>query len=276
MAAVAAHVGGHVLDDAQDGHAHLLEHLDALLGVQQRNILRGGDDHRAGHGHALAQGELDVARARGHVDDEVVQVFPVGLAQELLQRLGGHGAAPDHGFVLVHQKADGHDLHAVVFERLHGLAVVAFRAAVDAQHHGLAGAVDVGVEHAHAGTLGRQGQGQVGGGGALAHATLARGHGNDVLHLGQELHTALHGMGDDLGGDVDRHVAHPGHALGGGYQAAAQLGHQALGGVAQLHVKRHVATADLHVAQGAGADKILARVGVEHAGKCGQKALFGD
>ena len=58
----------------------------------------------------------------------------------------------------------------------------------------------------------------------LAHTTLAGGHGNDVLDLGQELHAALHGMGDDLGGDVDRHVVHARHALGGSHQAAAQLG----------------------------------------------------
>jgi hypothetical protein len=83
---------------------HLLKHLDALFGVQQRNVLRRGDDHGAGHGHALAQRELDVAGAGGHVDDQVVQVFPVGLAQQLLQRLRGHGAAPDHGFVLSTRK----------------------------------------------------------------------------------------------------------------------------------------------------------------------------
>jgi hypothetical protein len=59
-------------------------------------------------GTLLAQRELDVAGARGHVDDQVVQVFPVGLAHQLLQRLAGHGAAPDHGLVFVHQKADGH------------------------------------------------------------------------------------------------------------------------------------------------------------------------
>src|SRR5260370_13250271 len=28
----------HVLDQAQDGHAHLLEHLHALLGVDQRDV----------------------------------------------------------------------------------------------------------------------------------------------------------------------------------------------------------------------------------------------
>jgi multidrug efflux pump subunit AcrA (membrane-fusion protein) len=69
----------------------------ALARVEQRDVLRRGDDHRAGQRHALAQRELDVAGARRHVDEQVVQVAPVGLAQQLLQRLRGHRAAPDHG-----------------------------------------------------------------------------------------------------------------------------------------------------------------------------------
>ena len=44
---------------------HLLEHLDALLGVQQRDVLRVVTITGAGHGHALAQRELDVAGAGG-------------------------------------------------------------------------------------------------------------------------------------------------------------------------------------------------------------------
>src|SRR6218665_2261526 len=70
MAAVAADMGRHVLDDAQDGHTHLLEHPDALFRVEQRNVLRRGDDHGACHRHALAQRELYVASAGRHVDDE--------------------------------------------------------------------------------------------------------------------------------------------------------------------------------------------------------------
>ena len=207
-----AHVHRHVLDDAEDRHADLLEHLDALLGVEQRDVLRRGHDHRAGHRHALRQRELDVAGAGRQVDDQVVEVLPVGLAQQLLQRLRGHRAAPDHGLVLVDQEADRHHLHAVVLQRLHGLAVLALGPARDAQHHRQAGAVDVGIEQADAGALGRQRERQVGGGGALADAALARGHGDDVLDVGHQLHAALHRMADHLGRDVDRDVVDAGHA----------------------------------------------------------------
>ena len=274
MAAFAAHVHGHVLDDAEDGHAHFFKHLDALARVEQGDVLRRGDDDGTGHGHTLAQGQLDVAGAGGHVHDQVVQVFPVGLAQQLLQRLGGHGAAPDHGFVLCHQEADGHDLHAVVFQRLHGFAVARLGAGVDAHHHRLAGAIDVGVEQAHAGPLGGQRQRQVHSGGAFAHATLARGHGDDVLDVGHQLHTALHRVGNDAGAEVDRHVVHPRHAFGRRHQRAAQGRDLALGGVTQLDVKSHVAATDLQVFQRAGADKVGAGVGVHHALQRGLDVLF--
>jgi hypothetical protein len=96
------------------------------------------------------------------------------------------------------------------------------------------------------------------------------------LTCGKQLHAALHGVGHYLGGDVDRDVLHARHSLGGGHQAAAQLGQQALGRVTQLDIKGYIAAMNLHIAQGAGADEILARVGVLHAGERGQKALFGD
>ena len=182
---------GHVFHQAQDRDTHFFEHLDALFGVQQGDVLRRGHDHGARHGHALAQGELDVTGARRHVDDQIIQLFPVGLAQELLQRLGGHRAAPDHGLVLIDQKTDRHDLHAVVFHRLHGLAIFAFRSTFDAHHHGLAGAVDVGIEQTDLGTLGSQRQRQINGGGAFAHTAFARGHSHDVFHLRQQRHATL-------------------------------------------------------------------------------------
>ena len=173
MAALAANVHRHVFNNPQDRHPNLFKHLDALLGIQQRNVLRRRDDHRARHGYTLAQGELDVARTGGHVHNQVIQIAPIRLAQQLLQRLRCHRAAPDHGFVLSHQKANGHDLHTIVFQRLHGLAVVALGATIDAHHHRNAGAVDVGIQQAHAGPLGGQSQGQIDGRSALAHAALA-------------------------------------------------------------------------------------------------------
>ena len=54
--------------------------------------------------------QLDVAGAGRHVDDQVVEVAPVGVLQQLLERLRDHRAAPDHRRVGVDQEADRHRL----------------------------------------------------------------------------------------------------------------------------------------------------------------------
>jgi hypothetical protein len=110
VAALRADVDAHVLDDAEDRDADLLEHLEALAGIEQGDVLRRGDDHRAGHRHLLGQGELDVAGARRQVDHQVVDVAPLRVAEQLLQRLGHHRAAPDHRRFGVDQEADRHGL----------------------------------------------------------------------------------------------------------------------------------------------------------------------
>jgi len=87
--------------------------------------------------------------------------------------LGGHGAAPNHGLVLVYQKSNRHDLDTIIFHGLHGLAVFAVGPAFNAHHHGLAGAVNVGVEQAHTGPFCCQRQRQIHGRGAFANTALA-------------------------------------------------------------------------------------------------------
>ena len=89
-----------------------------LARIQQGDVLRRGDDHRAGHRHLLRQGQLDVAGARRQVDDQVVQLVPAGVVEQLRQRLGDHRPAPDHRRLLLHQQADRHDLQAVRGHRL--------------------------------------------------------------------------------------------------------------------------------------------------------------
>ena len=123
MAAVRADVHAHVLDDSEHGHVDLLEHLEALAGVGQRDVLRRRDDHGARDRHALRERELDVAGAGRHVDDEVVEVAPVGIAQQLGQRLRDHRAAPHHRLLRVDQEADRHGRDPVCGERLDALAV---------------------------------------------------------------------------------------------------------------------------------------------------------
>ena len=70
----------------------LLIHPDGPARVGQRHRLRRGDHDRAGHGHRLAQAERDVAGARRHVDDQVVEIVPRHLAEELLDARRGASA----------------------------------------------------------------------------------------------------------------------------------------------------------------------------------------
>ena len=125
-AALGADVQRHVLDDAEDRDADLLEHLQSLHGIDQRDVLRSRDDDGTSHRHLLRERQLDVASARRHVDHEVVEVLPVGLTQQLLQRLRHHRAAPHHRLVGIDQQTDRAHLYAVVFLRFERASVHAF------------------------------------------------------------------------------------------------------------------------------------------------------
>src|SRR3569832_510752 len=81
MAALAANVDAHVLDDAEHRHLYLFEHLETLAGVQQGDVLRRGDDDRAAHRDALRERELNITGARRQIHHEIVQVVPMGLVQ---------------------------------------------------------------------------------------------------------------------------------------------------------------------------------------------------
>ena len=177
-------MNAHVFDDADHRDVDFAEHFDAFFAVQQGNVLRGGDDDGAGDRDFLAEGELDVAGAGGHVDDEVVEFIPQGLLEQLHNGAADHGAAPGHGGFVGGDEGHGVGLQAV---SLHGHEVFVFAyvralAFGDAEHHADAGAVDVGVEDAHSCAFGLQGQGEVDRCGRFAHASLAGGYRDDVFH----------------------------------------------------------------------------------------------
>ena len=180
-------VQAHVLDNAENRNVDLLEHLEALARVHQRDVLRRGDDHRTGDRHALRQRQLNVASAGRQVDDEVIDFFPLRFVEQLFERLRDHRAAPDHRCFDVDHETDRQRLHAVAFHRLDALAVLRLRLAVDAEHRRLRRPVDVRVQHANVGAFRGERKGEIGGGGGLAHAALARGDGDDVLHAREEL-----------------------------------------------------------------------------------------
>ena len=108
--------GTHVLDDAEHRHVDPAEHGDAAPGVDQGQILRGGDDDGALERHLLRHGELRIAGARRHVDHHHVERAPLHLAQHLRQRRHHHRPAPDHRRLFLDQKADRHHRHAVALD----------------------------------------------------------------------------------------------------------------------------------------------------------------
>src|SRR5438477_11400795 len=105
----------HVFDDAEDGGVELLEHSYGADGVIEGDLLWSCDDYGAGEWVELAEGKGDVAGAGGEIDDEVIEIGPVGVVgEELLESAVCHGAAPAAGFVGFDEGADGDGVDAVV------------------------------------------------------------------------------------------------------------------------------------------------------------------
>jgi hypothetical protein len=79
-------VGGHVLDDTRQLHSGLERHRGGSARHLLRERLRRRDDDGLGARQHLAERDRDVARSRRHVDDEHVELAPVHVLQELLER----------------------------------------------------------------------------------------------------------------------------------------------------------------------------------------------
>ena len=147
------------------------------------DALGGGLRRRHQHGlrarQQLGQTDRDVAGARRHVDQQVVELAPVHVGEELLERLVQHRAAPHDGAVLLHEEADRDALH-VVRDGRHDHAVDGHRPLLDAQHARDGEAVDVGVDDADLVALVAQREREVDGQRRLADAALAGGDGDDA------------------------------------------------------------------------------------------------
>lgn len=117
-----------------------------------------------------------VTGAGGGVDDEVIQLAPLDVLEELLDQAVLLGAAPDDGVVAVGKhELDAHDCQ--VFRNPNGTpAGVAhvYRLLLDTHHLGDAGPADVRVHDADLGFgVGGEGVGEHGGEGGFADSALA-------------------------------------------------------------------------------------------------------
>ena len=166
----------------------------------------------------LGERHRDVAGPGRQVEQQVLQLAPGDVLEELLDRLVEHRAAPDDGRVLLDEEADRHHLDAAGRVQRQDLALaVDLGFAVDAEHARDRVAVDVAVEGAGRVAFGGQRRGQVGGHRRLADAALAGGDADHVLDLGQRalrqlaaaerlLQVAFLLVGEDV--EADRDLGH--------------------------------------------------------------------
>ena len=152
----------HVFHDTEHRHRDLFKHTKALLGVQKRDVLRRRHYNGPCDRNRLRERKLHITRSRGHVDHEVVEVIPSSLIEKLGERLRDQRTAPDHRLFRINHEAHGVDLQTQAFDRIHVDAVAARRLTFGTQHRGLRGAIDIGVEHAHASAFGSKRQSKVG------------------------------------------------------------------------------------------------------------------
>ena len=102
LEALAARRGeaGHVLDHAGDLELDLVGHLGRAARDLLRGRLRRRDDHELRLRQQLGERHRDVAGARREVDQQVVELAPLDVLEELRERLVQHRPAPYDGLVL--------------------------------------------------------------------------------------------------------------------------------------------------------------------------------
>ena len=151
------------------------------------------------------------------VDQQVVELAPRDVLEELRERLVEHRAAPHDRLVLVEEEADRHDLEAVRLER-EDLALRRHLRPLgaEAEHARDRVAPHVGVEHADLLALRGERAGEVDGQRRLADAALAGADAEDVGDLGERafgqpagaaelaLQAGLLLVGEHVEADVDR------------------------------------------------------------------------
>lgn len=162
----------HVLHDAEDFDAELLEHACCSDGVILGDALWGADDDRAGKLEHLGHGEGDIPCSGGKVDDQVIEIAPFGLFGKLFESAVGHRAAPDEGAVGFDEFAERDGLDTVDEKRLEPSGVHHLFEGAESKEGREAGAIDIPVEDAHGEAAPGKSDGEIDGDGAFADAAF--------------------------------------------------------------------------------------------------------
>ena len=262
MGAVRTHEVAHILDNAERRDVELPVHCVGSPAVGERDLLRCRHDNGSGDRHRLAETQRDVARARGQVDDEIIDVDPANLAEKLLQGAVQHRPTPDNRCVVAREKAHRDDLQAVLLGR-HDLLAVGRELGVYAEHDRHIRPIDVAVHHADAAAAFGERDCDVHRDRRLANAPLARANGDHVLHPGQQRSGAV---GSRCRANLRAHLhVDRRHSRQLHHRSARLIAHLILHRTCrrrQLDCKRHATVVDAQILDETEADDVAVKIGI--------------
>ena len=114
----------HVLHQRVDRNLQLAEHADSLLGVRHGEDLRRRYDHTPGERQLLTPRELHIAGSGRQIEDQIVEVTPQGVVENLLDDRHDHGATHDVRTGHVAHPAERHAQHVLQLEWQPGRFVI--------------------------------------------------------------------------------------------------------------------------------------------------------
>ena len=210
-----------------------------------------------------------------HVHDERVELAPVDVGQELLERTVQHRAAPHHGLVVVEEEADRHQLQLAA-NRRHDHPVDHDRLLVDPEQVRDRMAVDVGVEDARALAEARERGRQVGGERRLADPAFAACDGDHARRPVEPdpLRALGNGAAEPRGqrralvrchhAELERHALHSGDRCEGRRDLFLEARAERAAGDRERDPDRHIAAFDADVAHHVELDHVALQLRVDH------------
>ena len=135
-----ADISAHVLHDTEDGELKFLDELHGLGGIEDGDLLRCRDNDCAGDiGCKLCDRKSLIAGSRRQIDNEVIQLAPVDILEELPDCRILHRTSPDNRACLVGEQ-ERHRNHAEIAHDHNGVNLLAVHRCqlliLDAQHLG--------------------------------------------------------------------------------------------------------------------------------------------
>ena len=271
---MSAHEAGHVLDEAQDRNADTLEHSQGLGHVGESHLLRRCHQHGARERDGLRQRQLRIRGSGRQVHDQVVEITPFHVPQELLYGAAHQRPPPHHRLALGQEELDRDHLDAVGLDRGDLPVCAGHRLTLGPDHHRNVGPGDVGVEQPDRGAGLSQSHGQVHAHRRLADPTLAGRHRDDVLHARQHLRRRRSGPSDHRApADLDRLSP---DRLQSGLHPGLDLILERACRSRQLDRERHPGSVDYQVLDHVSSDQVAPELGLLNSGQSFQDGVLGQ